>query len=1436
MVIAGILLSITLGFFALAPLIGTKLKTVILEEAKSAITGDFALQEVKLIWLNKVQLTGVSIQKDNITVLDAPKINLSVALWNVFAKNKLEVIESITVYSPTINITMDEQKKWNISDILKPSADSQSKFVSLINLRAAKLNADINGQKLSLLVNGSVDARFGDDNYALDIAADAQDIGQLKLVGLVNVNRQGRMNISAPQLELEPLKKILGEYMHVEQLTGSIVNVDVVWQDQKGKKMLNGKLEAQNVQLLYPYKNKKLDLNITGPIAFKDSEINFKQTQTTINEQKIIIDGGVVGKNDSWLPDNLKISAEQVQLGKLFTDIDIQGLVDAEATFKNDNGQLAFAGTIKSEKIKIKQYEFDKINIPFNYKSDKLYVDGAQVNTLNGKINAKAVYNALEKRYNLEIDAKDLNLGQLKIEELGGKAQGKLVVTGKADQDTRDFDMAGTINLSTFSYKDVVFNEITADLFKLGADIDISNGKASLDNMGQVAFFGSLKKSEFVDLYLAAGNVPMPFITEPLGVVSTGNVNLNMHMIGDLNNPSIQASLNTAETGSIAGLKYNSFKAEIINNNKILHIKHLGIVTSKILETNDGLYTMSGTVNLQNHTPILDLDINTRNVRTDDIMREMFDLNVTGYFNSRISVKGLLNNPEIDAKAILHEGSINGFALHYIRGEATYQDGMLNVPNLVMDSLTRLKISANGFMQNDELNFDVVAKDIPLTEIPRLAGMDVSGHISFDGKITGKVSRPQFVGFINSKALGLYGQKFTDLVGKTSSDAGITTEVMVDFKDTKGGEFYFSGGLDYIKHYAYGKFLVNKASIEPFLALSNDDYGVKGLLDGEIYLNRNGKGSGTEIIGRLSEASIAELPIEEAEINLFITRERFLINKFQAIQGTGTLQAFGHADFRGAANITISGQNLNAQLLAVGQKKGLHINGLMNVEATVTGQTLRPDVNANINIVNGGLGDTNFDLLTGQLTIRNNERIDVQNLTLNKMGFKSTLSGTIPVDLLRSKQNRLGRNQEMDLRLKAEDGNLGVLAAISSVKYSSGSLYGDLRIAGTLEEPKVYGDLRIKNGVIKLDALKNPLTDINLDIHFNGQYIEMKEAYAKLGKGSMRFGGNLYTAGDQAQDYNLWGKADNIDLESVYVKGLFSGEFSLVPQPNQNRPLLKANTTLENITFLVPGIPEFDSSETVKMGLDVNLNIGKNVRIISKSFCDLYLKGGLRFHGSAAYPIISGNMGVEKGTISYLRTQFKVEEASISYPVPGTYIPNVSMGAVTNLLSYNIGLQVRGPVNKMEVALSSNPPRSQQDLFRLLTLKVERNSSEVNGADAKGLLVTGLQMSILGDVEYAVRSGFGLNEFRIYQGFINTGTALDMTGKQKVSSRDIENTYNILVSKYLTDKFLMGYSTAVDFKNYMIYAQYFVSRNFNISAGVDELRNKKFALEYKVTF
>ena len=110
-------------------------------------------------------------------------------------------------------------------------------------------------------------------------------------------------------------------------------------------------------------------------------------------------------------------------------------------------------------------------------------------------------------------------------------------------------------------------------------------------------------------------------------------------------------------------------------------------------------------------------------------------------------------------------------------------------------------------------------------------------------------------------------------------------------------------------------------------------------------------------------------------------------------------------------------------------------------------------------------------------------------------------------------------------------------------------------------------------------------------------------------------------------------------------------------------------------------------------------------------------------------------------------------------------------------------------------------------------------------------------MTVLGDVEEIFKETLGLNEFMIYSGRLRTGHSLTQDGGDL--TEDEKDQYNILVSKYLTDNLLVGYTVSDDSEHESIFAQYDISRHLSINYE----RNKDYdttedwyGMEYKITF
>ena len=203
------------------------------------------------------------------------------------------------------------------------------------------------------------------------------------------------------------------------------------------------------------------------------------------------------------------------------------------------------------------------------------------------------------------------------------------------------------------------------------------------------------------------------------------------------------------------------------------------------------------------------------------------------------------------------------------------------------------------------------------------------------------------------------------------------------------------------------------------------------------------------------------------------------------------------------------------------------------------------------------------------------------------------------------------------------------------------------------------------------------------------------------------------------------------------------------------------------------------------------------------------------------------------------RTPFEIHNASVAWPVPGDVLPTVNLDATTRFRRYDIFLRVTGPLEQMEMILRSDPALTKDQIIKMLTLQREVTGTNqgVTQDDFQNLMTVGLEMTVLGDVEEIFKETLGLNEFMIYSGRLRTGHSLG--GEEGELTEDEKDQYNILVSKYLTDNLLVGYTVSSDSEHESIFAQYDISRHMSINYE----RNKDYdttedwyGIEYKVTF
>ena len=395
----------------------------------------------------------------------------------------------------------------------------------------------------------------------------------------------------------------------------------------------------------------------------------------------------------------------------------------------------------------------------------------------------------------------------------------------------------------------------------------------------------------------------------------------------------------------------------------------------------------------------------------------------------------------------------------------------------------------------------------------------------------------------------------------------------------------------------------------------------------------------------------------------------------------------------------------------------------------------------------------------------------------------------------------------------------------------------------------------------------NTLLDkVNLKMIFSGSRVQVEQISAVLGKGALEGSGSYDFRAADEHSYLFNVVAKNAEIDSAIFKGRINGSFTVSPEhyrvplrllqkqtnpPEPSgknapapsgmkegwRPKIAADITLDDVTVNMPTVPSLGEGNS-NLGLNVAVNLGSKVHLYNKYLYDLWLKGAVKAEGSTVFPRISGGIDTDKGTVTYLRTRFKIDKGSLRWSQPGTFLPYVKLKANTKFSRYRIELQVDGSLNKenLDMKLHSNPHLSKNAIVRMLTLqRTSAGSDDITNEDMHNLLIAGLETGLLGDVEQTIRKALGIDEFRVYVGKVENGVDLNI-GINRELTEDEKEQYNFLIAKNLTERWKIGYTRSFDGKHDNIYTQYRLTEHMNVTLSQDENHDRRYSVEYRITF
>lgn len=1379
--------------------------------AQSYINGTVDIGRVE--WNGAFELTALDVQvkdKRQQQIAALPSVKLHIEPWYaLFNTNK--ALDRVILDDPTVYLTLNKKDIWNVQDFLKPSDSEETPFYGVLEIRQGTIITDTPYGKWEFGLNGAVDAG-GNPKFAID-AKLAQGQEQLQLKGLVNMQAVGNLALKSERFTLSDFAPLAEEFAYVKDFQGSVADVNLLWSNDGKDIAMSGSAVLDKLTGIAVYEEWEVPVGIDGKVTFNDKDVKVSRMLLTVDGQTAQLEG----------------------------DVDFK-----------DKDNIQGRGLLAADALTIRNEEFKKVSVPFRIIDNKVQVNTARAEFGGGRVDFLAEYDLGAGNVVAALDLKNVKTAPLAERPADVIAiDGSMAMKGVIKDDKFAVNLAAdTVRLS---WRDLL-------LHKVDFDIDVDQDGCKINNLsaftetGALLAQGTVSEAGFFKLHGSVTDFPIAPVLEAFGQQGDGFLAARFDVSGTADAVDFTGFTQLKQV-ELDGLKIAEAHGGMSMRDSVVILSDYKVLMAQ------GESILNGSIDLKGQEPAFNLEVSTDGVRAEPFVKAFApDVRLTGNVNNKMLVTGTLSSPNVVGQFILTDGSAEGYLVDKIQTDYSYQENDLVIRDCDIIALST-EAKLNGRMDAARnLDFKVDIKDIDLSALPISDDtVELGGYADAHGTLTGTLSRPFFHGDVSSKSIFINGEELTDIACKLDSDGGIKNHLLGSFKQAPEGVLSAELNYDHDQKLLQGNIVAIYGNVRSILKMARADYDVDGLAKGEIAINPHGPKSGVFVDVWVDDITIGGLKYEEMKFNGHLQDQIWYFDdvklmETKAVTDKGIIAVGGQVNLAdGKLEVEAGAVDANPALVTALMADPTAVTGDLNMFVQLHGTLKDPEGNGSIEIKNGSVAGIGFDDFTAMLSLAN-DNLKIEQAMVSKDIYKASAYGDVPLDLFRSREQRRDANAQMNVELNLDNTRLGIFQMISPmVEWGVGETQGQVKLAGTLEEPLVYGAIKIPDGSLKFKHVQTVIENIHTDVEFEGNKVELKDISAKLGKGTFKGSGTYALRSNEREAYKLNLVADNAEIASDIFTGRINGELTVTPQryivrPDPNvaqppgkgprfdyRPLLQGTVRFDDVLVNMPTIPEFGDGES-NIGLDVQVTLGPKIHLYNKYLYDLWLAGGLHIQGSTLYTNIGGTVSANRGTISYLRTQFKVRTASAAWPIPGSVLPTVNLEATAKFQRYDIGMHISGPLEEMDLQLNSSPPLTKDQIVRMLTLQRESTGSEgVDSDDLQNLMTAGLEMAVFGDVEQIFKEALGLDEFRVYSGKLRSGIEMD-TRRSRDFTADERNQYNVLFSKYLTDNFMVGYTTSMDNEHHSVFGQYEISRHLNINYSLNENNENWYGVEYRVTF
>jgi translocation and assembly module TamB len=289
------------------------------------------------------------------------------------------------------------------------------------------------------------------------------------------------------------------------------------------------------------------------------------------------------------------------------------------------------------------------------------------------------------------------------------------------------------------------------------------------------------------------------------------------------------------------------------------------------------------------------------------------------------------------------------------------------------------------------------------------------------------------------------------------------------------------------------------------------------------------------------------------------------------------------------------------------------------------------------------------------------------------------------------------------------DANLGILQGFLSNVRSAGRASLQATLEGGLQAPFVTGTMTVQNGRIRHFDLPNALENILGPIRFDSRTIRLDEITARLGGGSVAFGGTIGIDGYQLGriDINMTGEQMRLRFAEgvrslvdaqLAVRGTAVGGHSERHRGRARGGLYAAIQPGRQVVELrarrgaaaAGGAP----APTLPLRYDVQINAPSTLQVRNNTL-QMVARANLQLRGTYDRPQLFGRAEVDRGEVLFEGKRYRITRGSMDQANPTRLDPFVDLEMETQVRvpgeTYRVTITLNGTFDRAVPGFSSEP-------------------------------------------------------------------------------------------------------------------------------------------------